>query len=75
MMIDNMYVESSSTAIARTDEQGNTYQVRKLKDGSTHEVLKNFPSPADLRESLANCGEDIRVQSFTYFWMVSYRRK
>ncbi|MGH8673302.1 MAG: class I SAM-dependent methyltransferase, partial [Burkholderiales bacterium] len=41
--VDNRYVEGSSTSISRRDAQGNTYQLRKLDDGSTHEVLKNFP--------------------------------
>ena len=44
VFIDNLYVEGSSSAIARTDAQGNTYQQRRLDDGSRHEVLKNFPT-------------------------------
>ena len=44
IMLDNKYVMGSSTPISRTDAHGNTYQTRPLKDGSTHEVLKNFPS-------------------------------
>lgn len=34
----------SSTPIRRHDAQGNTYQQRKLDNGSRHELLKNFPS-------------------------------
>jgi hypothetical protein len=36
--IDNRYVPGSRTPIARTDAQGNTYQLRRLADGSRHEV-------------------------------------
>jgi demethylmenaquinone methyltransferase/2-methoxy-6-polyprenyl-1,4-benzoquinol methylase len=75
IMVDNAYVEGNSTPIARTDEHGNTYQMRKLKDGSAYEVLKNFPSPAELREHLTGQAEDIEVQTLTYYWMASYRRK
>src|SRR6266850_2698743 len=43
VFIDNTYVEGSSTPIAHRDQGGNTYQMRRLDDGSTVEVLKNFP--------------------------------
>ena len=44
IIFDNRYVEGNSTPISRTDDEDNTYQIRKLSDGSTYEVLKNFPS-------------------------------
>src|SRR5262245_32114325 len=43
IMIDNIYVEGSSSAVIRTDADGNTYQLRQLEDGSSHEVIKKFP--------------------------------
>jgi len=75
VMIDNAYVEGSSTPIARADENGNTYQVRQLGDGSTHEVLKNFPSPEEIRMQLAEQATDIVVRQLTYYWIASYRTK
>ena len=51
IMLDNNYVTGSSTPISRTDADGNTYQTRPLKDGSTHEVLKNFPTHDQLRDA------------------------
>ena len=51
IMLDNKYVYGSSTPISRTDTIGNTYQRRLLKDGSTHEVLKNFPTQDQLQQS------------------------
>lgn len=52
VMIDNQYVHGSSTPISRRDAEGNTYQLRRLEDGSEHEVLKNFPSDEDIVSSL-----------------------
>jgi len=52
VFIDNVYVEGSSTPLSRADESGNTYQSRKLDDGSTHEVLKNFPDESELRAAV-----------------------
>ena len=45
VMLDNSFVQTSSTPISRRDEHGNAYQNRTLDDGSVHEVLKNFPRP------------------------------
>jgi demethylmenaquinone methyltransferase/2-methoxy-6-polyprenyl-1,4-benzoquinol methylase len=32
VFMDNLYVEGSSTPISRVDTEGNSYQIRKLKD-------------------------------------------
>jgi demethylmenaquinone methyltransferase/2-methoxy-6-polyprenyl-1,4-benzoquinol methylase len=42
VFMDNLYVEGNSTPISRVDTEGNSYQNRKLKDNSQHEILKNF---------------------------------
>ncbi len=68
--MDNRYVERSSTPLSRRDAQGNTYQTRRLADGSTHEVLKNFPTPRELRERL---GSHVRVTDYEYYWIATYR--
>src|SRR5215471_18282283 len=36
VLLDNRYVEGSSTPIAERDDDGNAYQARTLRDGSTH---------------------------------------
>jgi ubiquinone/menaquinone biosynthesis C-methylase UbiE len=48
-IIDNRYVEGSSGPIIRTDAAGNTYQCRLLRDDTSYEILKNFPSARELR--------------------------
>ncbi|WP_397533018.1 class I SAM-dependent methyltransferase [Roseateles sp.] len=72
VLIDNAYVEGDSTPITRIDSEGNGYQLRTLSDGSTHEVLKNFPNEAEFRTLLAGCAQDIGWQPLTYFWALSY---
>jgi demethylmenaquinone methyltransferase/2-methoxy-6-polyprenyl-1,4-benzoquinol methylase len=68
--MDNRYVQGSSTPISRKDAEGNTYQARRLADGSSHEVLKNFPSARELR---ARLGEEVRYVEYQYYWLASYR--
>ena len=75
VMIDNVYVEGSSTPIARTDAFGNTYQIRRLPDGERYEVLKNFPTDSTLRKRLADHLKDIRIERLEHYWMLSGRFK
>ena len=75
VLLDNRYVAGSSTSISRRDEAGNTYQQRRLADGSEYEVLKNFPNPAELTEALGTEATGLRIVEFEYYWGVSYESK
>ena len=75
VMIDNVYVEGSSTPIARTDAHGNTYQIRRLPDDTRHEVLKNFPTDSTLRKRLGGHLKDIRIERLDHYWLLSARFK
>jgi demethylmenaquinone methyltransferase/2-methoxy-6-polyprenyl-1,4-benzoquinol methylase len=72
VFIDNAYVEGSSTPISRTDEHGDTYQIRRLDDGSRHEVLKNFPTESELRAAVGDLATDVQVKFLRYYWILSY---
>ena len=69
---DNRFVVGSSTPISRTDEAGNTWQLRRLDDGSAHEVLKNFPTQAELLAQVTPYARAVEVIEFDYFWCLSY---
>jgi SAM-dependent methyltransferase len=75
VLIDNTYVEGSSTTIARTDIHGNTFQIRTLPDGQRYEVLKNFPTDSGLRKRLGAAVKDIRVSRLQNYWMLTGRLK
>jgi SAM-dependent methyltransferase len=72
LFLDNAYVEGSNTPISRRDDEGNTYQVRELSDGSRHEVLKNFPSDQDLRRELSPFSSKVEIERLSYFWVAEY---
>lgn len=72
VFMDNVYVEGSSTPISRTDPQGDTYQLRQLDDGSTHEVRKNFPTESELRAAVEGLASDVKIEFLPYFWTLSY---
>jgi len=72
VLLDNRYVEGSSTPIAERDAEGNTYQVRTLGDGTTHRVLKNFPSESELRSLTEGLCSGLRYHAWRYYWAVEY---
>jgi ubiquinone/menaquinone biosynthesis C-methylase UbiE len=72
VLLDNLYVEGSSSPICETDDEGNTFQIRRLRDGSTHRVLKNFPSEAELRSVLNGVGSFDTLTTWKYFWALEY---
>ena len=72
VMLDNSFVPTSSTPISRTDADGNTYQQRHLDDGSTHEVLKNFPTPAQAMAALGPRAHDAQWLDWTHYWALRY---
>jgi protein-L-isoaspartate O-methyltransferase len=75
VVIDNNYVEGSNTPISHTDEDGNTYQRRILDDGSTHKIIKNFPSESGLREATDGFADDVQYTALRYYWCLTYRAK
>ncbi len=70
--VDNRFVPGSSTPISNTDTEGNTYQTRHLSDGSSHQVLKNFPMVSSIIHILGDYSKSITVTEFDYFWSVTY---
>lgn len=74
VLLDNLFVAGSSSAISEQDADGNTYQSRKLDDGSTHRVLKNFPTEAQLRAlAVTGLGESVSYRTWRYYWAFEYR--
>ena len=83
MFFDNTFVAGSSTPLSRKDSdgnpvsyrdaEGNTYQERVLDDGSTHQVIKNFPTANELRQTLQGMASELTVQFLTYYWIATYQ--
>lgn len=71
LMIDNTFVAGSMTAPSRTDALGNTYQMRRLQDGSEYEIVKNFPTAVELRSALERHSTAVNILQLEYYWAVS----
>ena len=73
LMIDQTYVEGLTSPIHREDASGNLYALRRLINGATYEIIKNYPSSDELRDTFARCCEDVEVVRLTHFWALSAR--
>jgi demethylmenaquinone methyltransferase/2-methoxy-6-polyprenyl-1,4-benzoquinol methylase len=74
-VLDNRFVEGSSTPLSRRDAEGNTYQVRPLLSGETHEVLKNFPPAAELADTVRPFAAEAHLEETQYYWLLVFRLK
>jgi 2-polyprenyl-3-methyl-5-hydroxy-6-metoxy-1,4-benzoquinol methylase len=73
VFMDNNFVADSSNPITETDKQNNTYQERRLENGSLHLVLKNFPTEDFIKQKLNDKASDITFYNLKYYWIVQYK--
>jgi ubiquinone/menaquinone biosynthesis C-methylase UbiE len=72
VLVDNGRVQLQDFPIAEADADGNTYQHRKLRDGSIHRVLKNFPSEQELRSLIQPAARRLAYRHLQNFWILEY---
>ncbi|MBL7827359.1 MAG: methyltransferase domain-containing protein [Saprospiraceae bacterium] len=72
VFVDNLFVPGSSTEIAHTDANGNTFQKRLLPDGSSHLIIKNFPQMADFEKILKNKTKNWALTAYSHYWVLDY---
>lgn len=75
VLIDDNYLEEDTAPVARTDADGNTYQIETLADGERYEYVKNFPTDSALRKKFAGVAKDIRILRLQHTWLLSCRLK
>lgn len=75
VLVDDEYVEGESLTIARTDAQGNTFQICLDEDGTRHELPKNYPTDSALRKRLGNAAREIKVARWEFYWVATCRLK
>jgi ubiquinone/menaquinone biosynthesis C-methylase UbiE len=71
LMIDQLYVEGLTLPVSREDEWGNQYAIRRLQNGSTYEIIKNFPRPGEPEETFEELCKNISVLRLQHFWALS----
>ncbi len=74
-ILDNQYAEGSSSPVTRKDAEGNTYQMRKLANGESFEVLKNFPTGDELRSAVLPVAREAHLETLQYYWLLVFTLK
>ncbi len=72
LFIDNSTAQCVRLPLAHVDEAGNTYQDRQLEDGTTHRILKNFPTENELETAITGLGCDTAFRQLEHFWLCQY---
>ncbi|MCX6257148.1 MAG: methyltransferase domain-containing protein [Bacteroidia bacterium] len=73
VFMDNNFVEGSNHPITGTDDAGNTFQKRKLEDGTTHLVIKNFPTEIFIKTKLNEIVSDLKFINLKFYWILTYK--
>jgi ubiquinone/menaquinone biosynthesis C-methylase UbiE len=73
VMLDDVQAEEES--VARTDMQGNTFQIFVSPDGERYELPKNFPSDSALRKRLSPAVREIKIERTEHYWLATCRLK
>jgi SAM-dependent methyltransferase len=71
VLLDNRYVPGSNHPITRVGPDGDTYQQRRLADGSGYEVLKNFPDRDQLAADLGTATSELTWTELDYYWLAA----
>lgn len=75
VLLDESYVDGNSMVFARTDAEGNTFQILTADDGQRYEVMKNYLTDSTLRKRFATAARQIRVERLEYYYLLSCRLK
>ena len=73
VFMDNTYIKGSNLPVTEEDDAGNSYQIRTLENGTTHKVLKNFPTETFIRELLKGKAAEIEFIQLKYYWILKYK--
>jgi ubiquinone/menaquinone biosynthesis C-methylase UbiE len=74
VVLDESAVDGE-TVIARTDADGNTYQIVTADDGQRYEILQNYLTDSTLRKRFADHARQIRIERLQYYFLLSCRLK
>ncbi|WP_293776587.1 class I SAM-dependent methyltransferase [uncultured Oxalicibacterium sp.] len=72
VLVDNSFLEGQ-TVIARTDAEGNTYQIHAVPSGERYEIIKNYLTYSTLRKRFSPLLKDMRIHRYDHYWMLTGR--
>jgi len=74
-MADNVHIEGLGGTLIRKPGSPDTYKLRWLKDGTTHEIVKNYYSADELENIFKDFADELRIEIGQCFWWLKYKTK
>lgn len=75
LFVENEYPTRASRPFSCIDIAGDTYESRRLEDGSEHAVLKNYFTDSELLEAVSDSAVEIEIIRFEYYWTLTYKTR
>ena len=72
-MADNVFMPGVGGELIRPEGSVDTYKLRRLTDGSTHRVLKNYYAADQLNAIFEPRASDLEITVGKCFWWLSYK--
>ncbi len=74
-MADNVYLEGLGGTLIRKPGAPDTYKLRQLQDGTTHEIVKNYYSADELKNMFKDFADELHVEIGRCFWWIKYKTR
>jgi SAM-dependent methyltransferase len=74
-MADNVYLEGLGGTLIKKPGSPDTCKLRQLKDGTTHEIVKNYYAAAELKNIFKDFADELHIEIGQCFWWLKYRTK
>jgi len=72
VLADNVYVPGVGGELVVGNESGDSFKLRKLKDGSTHRIIKNYYKETELRGLLSPHTSNVQTHFGQAYWWAQY---
>lgn len=74
VVLDESQIDGE-VVIARTDADGNTYQIVTADDGERYEIMTNYLTDSTLRKRFADHARQIKIERMEHYFLLSCRLK
>jgi 2-polyprenyl-3-methyl-5-hydroxy-6-metoxy-1,4-benzoquinol methylase len=74
-MADNVYLEGLGGTLITKPGSPDTYKLRQLKDGTAHEIVKNYYTADELKNVFKDFADELRIEIGQCFWRIKYKTK
>lgn len=72
LMADNQYITGQGGTLIAPENSPDTFKHRTLPDGSSHDIVKNYYQPDELRAMVEPTAEALDCHFGQWYWWITY---